>query len=125
MLKSASSTPEKVFAAADVACVPSSWDEPFGLTLLEAMSCAIPVVATTVGIFPQMLGEDYRDLLVAPNNHEQLAERLAWWLTHPKAGTECGLRLRRRAILHYGSKQSVDAYEAILSKLISDSAIRS
>jgi glycosyltransferase involved in cell wall biosynthesis len=118
VLRSASSTPEKYFAAADVACVPSSWDEPFGLTLLEAMSCALPVVATRVGIFFQMLGEDHRDLLVSPNDHQALADRLIWWLTHPKAGVECGLRLRRRAIQQYGSKQSMDGYEATLEKLI-------
>src|SRR5262249_42207427 len=48
ILRAVSSTPEKYFAAADIACVPSCWDEPFGLTLLEAMACALPVVATTV-----------------------------------------------------------------------------
>ena len=34
------------YQSADVACVPSRWNEPFGLVVLEAMACALPVVAS-------------------------------------------------------------------------------
>jgi mannosyltransferase len=114
ILRPVSSAPEKYFACADVACVPSSHEESFGLTLLEAMACELPVVATTVGLFPQILGEDRGDLLVAPGDHTGLAERLAWWLTHSDAAIECGQGLRRRVKDHFGSGKSIEVYERIL-----------
>jgi glycogen synthase len=40
--------PER-YRAADVLVFPSEWEEPFGLTPLEAMACGTPVVATGVG----------------------------------------------------------------------------
>jgi glycosyltransferase involved in cell wall biosynthesis len=78
------------------------------------MACAVPVIATSVGLFPQIIGADNVDLLIAPNDHAGLAERLVWWLTRPEAGIERGLRLRQRVIREYGAQQSVDAYESIL-----------
>ena len=39
---------------ADVAAVPSMWDEPFALTLAEAMTAGLPVVATHVGAIPEV-----------------------------------------------------------------------
>jgi glycosyltransferase involved in cell wall biosynthesis len=111
---------ENYFAAADVACVPSSWEEPFGLTLLEAMACATPVVATTVGIFPQIVGEEHRDFLVPPGDHIALAERLSCLLMQPEVRTTRGQRLRERVLQQFGKKQSVDRYERILLSLIAE-----
>lgn len=39
---------------ADVAVVPSMWDEPFALTLVEAMSAGLPVIATNVGAITEV-----------------------------------------------------------------------
>jgi glycosyltransferase involved in cell wall biosynthesis len=109
--------PEKYYAAADVVCAPSVGDEAFGLTVLEAMACAVPVVATSIGIIGDILGAEDAALLVAPGDCEGLAERLAFWLGHPAAGVASGARLRRRALLGYGPAPSIDRYEAIIAAL--------
>lgn len=49
--------------------------EGFGLPPLEAMIAGVPVVATTAGALREVLGDGA--LLVAPGNHEALAEALA------------------------------------------------
>jgi glycosyltransferase involved in cell wall biosynthesis len=116
---SVSSEPEKYFAAADVVCIPSS-GETFGLTLLEAMACEVPIVATSIGAFPKIIGEAHRTLLVIPGDHEAIAERLIWWLRHPDEGAALGRRLRERVIKHYGPGQSVDLYENVLVKIACD-----
>jgi glycosyltransferase involved in cell wall biosynthesis len=114
----ATAHPERFYAAADLACAPSIGDEAFGLTVLEAMACAVPVVATTIGIVPQLLGEDDAGLLAAPGDADSLAGRLAWWIDRPAERAAAGARLRRRALDAYGPDESVDRYEAILSDLV-------
>lgn len=48
--------------------------EGFGLPPLEAMVAGVPVVATTAGALPEVLGDGA--VLVAPDDHEALAEAL-------------------------------------------------
>jgi glycosyltransferase involved in cell wall biosynthesis len=115
-LAPATAHPERVYAAADLACAPSIGDEAFGLTVLEAMSCGVPVVATAIGIVPEIVGAD-AGLLAAPGDAASLAERLGWWLDRPEQRAAAGARLRRRALEAYGPSASVARYEAILSAL--------
>jgi glycosyltransferase involved in cell wall biosynthesis len=113
----ATAHPERFYAAADLACAPSIGDEAFGLTVLEAMSCAVPVVATTIGLVPQLLGDDDAALLAAPGDVAALSNRLGWWIDRPVQSAAAGARLRRRALDAYGPSDSVSRYEAILSGL--------
>ena len=41
---------------ADIAVIPSVWEEPAGLTNMEAMSCGIPVITTKSGGIPEYVG---------------------------------------------------------------------
>ncbi len=43
----------KYYAAADVAVMPSVWDEPSGLTVLEAQAAGLPLITTVSGGIPQ------------------------------------------------------------------------
>lgn len=113
----ATAHPERFYAAADLVCAPSAGDEAFGLTVLEAMACAVPVVATSIGIVPQILGEDAAGMVAAPGDASALAERLAWWIDRPELQASTGVRLRRRALDAYGPATSIDRYEAILTDI--------
>lgn len=108
--------PEQYLAAADVTCIPSIWQEPFGLTALEAMACAVPTVVSNVGVLPDLVGNV--KLVSNPGDAGMLKERLLWWLVRPDASAEEGHRLRERAITHYASQQSVDRYEKHLKSLV-------
>jgi glycogen synthase len=70
----------EVYASADVLVFPSKWAEPFGLVPLEAMSCGIPVVATTVGGAAEFLAPGANCLTFVPDDVEGLVfalQRLA------------------------------------------------
>lgn len=40
--------------AADVAVIPSMWEEPFGLTVVEAMAAGLPLITTNSGGIPEI-----------------------------------------------------------------------
>src|SRR5262249_47674646 len=59
--------------------LPSEW-EAFGLVLLEAMAAGVPIVATSVGAIPEVLGGGAAGLIVPYDDPSSLAgalERLA------------------------------------------------
>lgn len=46
------------YELADVVCLPSMWDEPAGMTMLEAASMGKPLITTRSGGIPEYLSED-------------------------------------------------------------------
>lgn len=69
-----------LYRQAAVVVVPST-HEGFGLTALEAMASAVPVVATAVGNLPDLLGD--AGILVPPADPAALAQALDGVLTDP------------------------------------------
>ena len=64
-----------VLQSADL-MVLNSVDEPFGLVLVEAMSCGTPVLATRVGGIPEIVSDGETGWLVESGDSDALAERL-------------------------------------------------
>ncbi len=60
----------------DVLSVPSTYDEPKGIFLLEAMANGVPVVQPRRGAFPEMLSKTGGGILVEPDDAVSLAEGL-------------------------------------------------
>ncbi len=62
----------RLYGEAEIAIVPSLY-EGFSLPAIEAMSCGVPVVATTGGALPEVVGvSGETGLLVEPNDPEAL-----------------------------------------------------
>jgi glycosyltransferase involved in cell wall biosynthesis/phosphoheptose isomerase len=71
------------YSAADI-FVTTPWYEPFGITPLEAMACATPVIGSNVGGIKFTVRDSETGYLVPPNDPEALAEKLAHLYAHPK-----------------------------------------
>jgi glycosyltransferase involved in cell wall biosynthesis len=67
-----------LYSGAEVFVLPS-FDEGFGLPVLEAMACGTPVVVSTCGALPEVAGN--AGLFVDPHNVEELAKALNDCLT--------------------------------------------
>jgi glycosyltransferase involved in cell wall biosynthesis len=61
----------------DVLSVPTTYREPKGLFVLEALAAGVPVVQPNHGAFPELLAHTEGGVLVAPDNPAALAEELA------------------------------------------------
>ena len=64
----------------DVMSVPCTYDEPKGLSVLEAMANGVPVVEPRRGAFPEMLARTGGGILVEPDDARSLAQAIyALW----------------------------------------------
>jgi sucrose-phosphate synthase len=102
-----------------VFCLPALY-EPFGLALLEAMACGLPVVATRSGGPSESLREGAREygILVDPRDPADIARGLKrlvtdeeGWLRFSRAG---GQRVRDRYTWEQTATGYIDAFEEIL-----------
>jgi len=85
------------YNAADV-FVTTPWYEPFGITPVEAMACARPVVGSDVGGIRTTIVDGKTGYLVPPNDANALADRLALIYSNPTAREAMGRAGRRRAL---------------------------
>jgi glycosyltransferase involved in cell wall biosynthesis len=64
------------YSAADV-FVTTPWYEPFGITPVEAMACATPVIGAAVGGIKSTVVDGHTGFLVPPKDPAAVAEKLA------------------------------------------------
>jgi len=87
-----------LFGSAEVAVVPSLY-EGFSLPAIEAMACATPLVATTAGALPEVVGPDgVTALHVPPGDPEALAAAIARILDDPSLAARLGAAGRERVL---------------------------
>jgi glycosyltransferase involved in cell wall biosynthesis len=92
---------EGVFAASDIFCHPSRWQEAFGLVLAEAMSCGKPIVATTVGGIPEVVEDGKTGFLVPPGDLAALAGKLVWLARDAALRERMGRAGRERVVARF------------------------
>ena len=103
----------------DVLCVPSTYREPKGLYLLEAMACGVPVVAPNHGAFPEVLDKTSGGLLVRPDDPASFADGLAALRDRPAQAHEMGLNGAAGVHQHYSVAKMADRVLEIYGEAVS------
>lgn len=60
---------------ADIAVIPSIWNEPFGLTCVEAMATGLPIITTKHGGIPEIVSEDCA-IFIEDNDNSSYSEQI-------------------------------------------------
>ena len=110
----------RLYGEAEVAIVPSLY-EGFSLPAIEAMSCGVPVVATTGGALPEVVGvSGETGLLVEPNNPDALVGAIASLLDDGELRARLGAAGRERVIQRFTwqvtARGTAACYDAILNQ---------
>jgi len=98
------------YAAADVYCQMSQWQEGFGSVLAEAMALGLPTVATRVGGIPEIIEDGVTGYLLEQDDVEGMAARLMHLLANPAQGRQMGAAGQERARRLFGLEQMVAGY---------------
>lgn len=101
----------------DVMSMPATYDEPKGLTLLEAMVSGVPVVQPARGSFTEIVEKAGGGLLVAPDDPDALAQGLLQVLTDPSLAAALAERGALGVRAHYSVDAMADAAEAAYAKV--------
>jgi glycosyltransferase involved in cell wall biosynthesis len=110
----------RVLGTAEVAVVPSLY-EGFSLPAVEAMACATPLVATTAGALPEVVGTDGEAaVLVPPGDVEKLVAALGALLDDPERGAAMGRagwrRVQERFTWRAAAEGTVRCYQEALDR---------
>jgi glycosyltransferase involved in cell wall biosynthesis/O-antigen/teichoic acid export membrane protein len=90
-----------------------SLTEGISLTLLEAMSCGLPVVATRVGGNPEVVANNLTGLLVPPGEPTALARAMLQVHGDGERSQRMGEAGRRRVQQYFEARRMVAAYESL------------
>ena len=108
----------ELYAQAQVAVVPSLY-EGFSLPAVEAMACGLPLVTTTGGALPEVVGADGDcALLVPPNDPGALAAAIVRALDHADMRDRLGAAGRERVLDRFTwratAEATVDVYRDVI-----------
>ena len=100
--------------------VMSSTMEGLGTSLLDAMACARPIVATSTGGIPEVVVHEETGLLVPPRDPDSLADALITLLRDDALARQYGAagyeRVHRRFSVEHMVRETVAVYETMLAE---------
>jgi len=105
------------YARATAAVVPSVY-EGFGLPVGEAMACAVPVISTTGGALPEVVGD--AGVLVPPADHHALARAILKIFEQPQLAQRLGRAGYRRVQQHFTWEKAAAKTVAVYREAIGD-----
>lgn len=108
---------EALLPLADLFLLPSE-HESFGLVVLEAMSCAVPCIATRRGGTAELVEDGRSGFLVDPEDIDGMAKVGLQLLRDPELAGRIGRAARERARDHFSEEAVVRRYEALYEGLL-------
>jgi glycosyltransferase involved in cell wall biosynthesis len=109
---------DATLARASIVVVPSLGGEVFGLVVAENMLRGLPILASDLGAFVEVLGDT--GLTFPTGDAAELARQLGKLLDDPALRVRLGQQARERALNMYNLGSMIDFHAALYRKLVND-----
>lgn len=91
---------------------PITWEEPFGLTIVEAMACGCPVIGFRLGSVPELILDGKTGFIV--DNLDEMIEAVS------KIDEIERIKCRQHVLENFSAEKMTDGYEKIYSHILSE-----
>ncbi|MEM5777163.1 MAG: glycosyltransferase family 4 protein [Candidatus Aenigmatarchaeota archaeon] len=92
--------------------------EAFGITVIEAMSCGKPVIASNVGGIPEIIDDGINGVLIEPDDHLSLKKALLYILKNREIQIRYGESGRQKVLENFSFKHTVDELKKFYFSLL-------
>jgi len=103
--------------------LPSIWYENFPRTIVEAFASGLPVIASRIGALADIVEEGITGLLFKPGDAGDLADKMAWAVSHPKEMAVMGQNAHKKYKTAFSPevnyRQLLAIYEAAITESVS------
>jgi glycosyltransferase involved in cell wall biosynthesis len=103
---------------------PSEWYEPFGLGMIEAFACGVPVIASRLGAMEEIVADGRTGLHFIPGNADDLAAKVEWAWTHPREMEAMGRAARAEYEAKYTAARNYEMLMQVYERAVATSAHR-
>ena len=103
----------------------SEWYETFGLTMIEAFACGVPVICSRMGAMQEIVEDGRTGLHFNPGDSRDLAEKVEWAWNHPDQMQRMGEEARREYESKYTAEKNYPRLMEIYERAIAGSAVES
>jgi len=100
--------------------MPSECYETFGLVIVEAMACGVPVVASRLGAMAEIVDDGKTGLLFEPGNAKDLASKVRWLFEHPEKAEQMGKNARAEYEAKYTPERNYELLMDIYQQAIEE-----
>lgn len=94
--------------------------ESFGLVLLEAMACKVPVIGTNAGGIPEVIKDGETGFICEVGNTDQIAEKAIQILSDEELHQRMAQRSLERANTYFSQQNIIAKYEDIYYQVLND-----
>jgi glycosyltransferase involved in cell wall biosynthesis len=103
-----------LIGSADIAVVPSVWQDALPLAVIEPMARGVPVIGSRVGGIPEMIEDGVTGILVPPGDEPALATALADLLGDRPRALAFGAAGRQRVTEHFARRHQLSTLETLV-----------
>lgn len=104
----------QMYQSSDMLVLPSTSEaESFGMVLIEAMSCGLPVIGSNLGGIPFVIDHEINGLLTKPQDAQAIADAISYLYDNPNKIRAYGKNAHAKAIKQFTWDRAASSYKKI------------
>jgi glycosyltransferase involved in cell wall biosynthesis len=101
----------------------SEWYETFGMTMIEAFACGVPVICSRRGAMEEIVDDGRTGLHFIPGDNEDLAQKVEWAWNHPVNMRQMAAAARREYERKYTAEKNLPILMEVYRQAIARQAL--